>query len=155
MELPNPLNDPAVAARFWKVVKPSDDGQHLLWTGATRNGYGCFHLNGRSEYVHRIAWGPTTSKVLHSCDFKTCVKRSHLHPGSQQQNVMDAVIRGRLRPPVLRGTQIWNARHSFTTIRLVRRLRREGVTCREIAIRFRVSLATAKAWSTGRRRARA
>lgn len=71
-----------------------------LWTGYIgTHGYG---LNGRKEYVHRLAWveangpiPPETPFVLHRCDVRHCYEAEHLFVGTQADNVADMIAKGR------------------------------------------------------------
>ena len=65
------------------------------------NGYGAFHLRGKTETAHKIAFFLATGKVvksgnciMHSCDNKGCTKPDHLSEGTTKQNIADAVARG-------------------------------------------------------------
>lgn len=72
------------------------------WMGArNEHGYGVLRVDGRNERTHRLALrreepdpGPDI-KVLHSCDNPPCCNPSHLRYGSQGDNIMDAIERGR------------------------------------------------------------
>lgn len=86
--------------RFWsKVNKTSDCWE---WTcELTHNGYGRFRYNNKRVRAHRFAWelihGPIPAHlyILHSCDNRKCVNPKHLRTGTQQENIQDAVDRGR------------------------------------------------------------
>lgn len=72
------------------------------WLSATiQNGYGVFYLNGKTEYAHRLAWEmkngpiPAGKEICHSCDIKTCVNPRHMFLGTRQDNMQDAISKGR------------------------------------------------------------
>lgn len=75
-----------------------------LWTGA-RNSKGYGHIRYRRTYydVHRlVGWlnlGLSSDPrlgVLHRCDNKLCFNPTHLFLGTQQDNILDAVQKGRM-----------------------------------------------------------
>lgn len=84
--------------------KTRANGECLEWTGAlTANGYGKFMTGpsrGQTTWVaHRWAYtqvhGSAPSLLRHKCDNAKCVRVDHLEPGSQLDNVHDALSRGR------------------------------------------------------------
>lgn len=86
--------------RFWSKVDKS--GDCWVWTAAVSSkGYGRFKLNGKLVSPHRLAWewanGPIPDGlvVCHECDNPPCVNPAHLKLGTQSQNMLDCVSRGR------------------------------------------------------------
>jgi len=94
-------------------MPPSDEslGQGLLpcliWQGRTNHaGYGVFSGNLGivvERRAHRRAWVfaygqiPLGMCVLHHCDNPPCVEPTHLFLGTQRDNVMDCMAKGRHR----------------------------------------------------------
>lgn len=82
------------AKRFWAKVDKTDTC--WLWT-ATKipAGYGHFHLNGRMQKAHRVAYqmetGPVDQEldVDHRCHNKACVRPSHLRAATHAQNLQN------------------------------------------------------------------
>lgn len=81
-----------------------------VWVGRrNKSGYGEFYLHpyGR-RLAHRVAYAmfngdvPENVFVLHRCDNPYCVNPAHLWLGDQQDNIRDAAIKGRLKPPPIR-----------------------------------------------------
>ncbi len=80
-----------------------------IWIG-TRNEYGYGVVNDgrlasgnhRKRAAHRKVYEllvgaiPNGLSILHRCDVPACVNPAHLYPGTQQQNLDDAVMRGRV-----------------------------------------------------------
>lgn len=89
--------------RFLSYVSIQPNGCHL-WTGATRQSgkYGVFWDGKKYVSSHRFAWEvangeiPTGKLILHKCDVPSCVNPAHLYAGTQSENILDAVSRGRL-----------------------------------------------------------
>lgn len=107
-----------VAEKFWRNVKRSDTC--WLWTaGRFENGYGQFSAPEFSETrAHRVSYrlsvGPIPEDlyVCHSCDVKLCVNPAHLWLGTNQDNQLDALAKGRLHPPS--GDQHYRRRKKVT-----------------------------------------
>lgn len=88
--------------RFWEKVSPEPMSGCWLWTGADYGkGYGSFYdgHNIRSahifSYEHYVGAVPDGLILRHRCDLPPCVNPDHLVPGTQLQNMQDAVLRGR------------------------------------------------------------
>jgi hypothetical protein len=92
-----------------------------FWLATKRSGYGMFRLGpGRLGYAHVIAWelvnGPMPSGLygLHRCHNPVCVNPAHIYPGTQKENVGDAIEAG-AHPAVRRAQQTHCLRgHEFT-----------------------------------------
>ncbi len=75
-----------------------------VWLGAkTTKGYGQLRLDGEPQYVHRIAaelllgLDPASGLyVLHWCDNTSCFNPDHLRLGTHEDNMRDAVLKGRM-----------------------------------------------------------
>lgn len=88
-----------------KLARRSErQGDCLVWTGPVdKDGYGKVPV-GRHGFVraHRAAWidangepPDETPDVLHTCDNPPCFWLVHLYPGTQAQNMLDRLQRGR------------------------------------------------------------
>lgn len=65
-----------------------------------KNGYGSVLFEGKKHRVHRISINaPDSSMAMHSCDNPKCCNPWHLSLGSAQDNISDAVLKGRLLKP--------------------------------------------------------
>jgi hypothetical protein len=96
--------------RFWSKVDQSGGGFVCHpWTGGrNRGGYGL--VQGANAYrgftfcAHVVAWAvsnqqePEGRVVRHRCDNPSCCNPLHLLIGTDRENWLDAVARGRVRP---------------------------------------------------------
>jgi hypothetical protein len=104
--------------RFWAKVDKS--GDCWLWTaGKTPLGYGKFQVTlGRGEHpkqkhvaAHRFAYetvnGPIPDGlvIMHACDNPPCVNPAHLSAGTQGDNRLDCVVKGRGAAGATHGTR--------------------------------------------------
>lgn len=89
--------------RFNRFVMPQDNGC-WAWMGAVKKGRGLFYLRGDMLIAPRVAWRIANGHdpdrhVCHACDNPNCVNPDHLWLGTHQDNMADAVSKGRLRKP--------------------------------------------------------
>jgi hypothetical protein len=108
------------------------DNECLLWQGANSgndsNRYGVFTIAPyyKKFYIHRaiLSWKlgrQLEENALHICDRSLCLNESHLYEGTQQQNLMDSLLRGhrsQSRPGLTNG----NCRTTVETVLKVREL---------------------------------
>jgi hypothetical protein len=103
--------------RFWENVDKGNDDECWNWKGGiSKAGYGEIGVYVEHIYAHRYSWMlhngdiPSceghrhTMVIRHKCDNPLCVNPNHLEIGTQQDNLMDCVVRGR-RP---RGSKHWS-----------------------------------------------
>jgi len=120
-------------------------GVCILWTGGlSGEGYGRIVIkprgNKRTTAVHRIAWmlanGPIPEDllVLHKCDKRTCINPKHLFLGTDADNHMDKILKGRANNIMQKLT--------WPEVRTIRRLRHEGWTQMALAEKFQVNQKT-------------
>jgi hypothetical protein len=97
----------AVQQRFWGRVDKTDGC--WLWTGTAHGyGYGLFNLPktetapARTWRAHRLSWVwehgsiPDGLRVCHKCDVPACVRPDHLFLGTDNDNMRDAINKGRM-----------------------------------------------------------
>jgi len=90
--------------RFERHYIPEPNSGCWLWIGSLqgKSGYGQMGMpGGRPIRAHRLAYQlfkgkiPKGLDVRHTCDLRCCVNPEHLLVGTRQQNMEDAVRRGR------------------------------------------------------------
>lgn len=91
----------SLAERFWSKVEKTD-GCWIWKANLHKQGYGFFKIGQKNYLAHRVAYALVTGeeldpeiKLLHSCDNTSCVNPMHLSKGTQRENVMDMVNKGR------------------------------------------------------------
>jgi hypothetical protein len=90
------------AERFWSKVEATTVGC-WRWKGGHRHGYGEFWRSAsrRTEQAHRVMYEfdvgpiPPGFKVCHTCDNVGCVNPLDLFLGTQKDNVLDMITKGR------------------------------------------------------------
>lgn len=126
------------------VGRVTEVGRCWEWQGWTNpSGYGVVtrSRDNRKFYVHRLAWAevngpiPPGACVLHSCDNRRCVRPSHLHLGTRQQNTAEMLARGRSG----RGETHSQAKVTEQQVREIRAAAEAGTTHERIGQRFGIS----------------
>jgi|SRR3990172_11883214 len=136
---------------FWRHVNKTETC--WIWNGSKNNrGYGQFNLrksSGEKTIVlaHRFSYeienGPIPFKlcILHKCDNPPCVRPDHLFLGSQVDNAIDMINKGRGN----KVNGIRNANSKLTTEKVIklRSLYDQGVKVSVLCKMFGVSHNTA------------
>lgn len=103
---PNDRFNEKVVTRFNDKIKKNENGC-TEWTAAKdKDGYGRFQVGGREgkkEYAHIWSYEfhnntnvKEGNKVCHTCDNPSCIDPNHLFEGTQQENMLDASLKGRM-----------------------------------------------------------
>lgn len=124
----------------------------VLWTGArTPKGYGVVRFDGRTVYAHRLAFykihGRWPKVCRHTCDTPACVNTEHLLDGTQSDNLLDCVARGRKN--AARGERSGQRRLTLQQVHEIRAAL-PHVAKAELARRYAVSPTTIRGIATGR-----
>jgi len=125
--------------RFWEKVDKSDGcwkwKGHLSKASMSKGGgYGRLLSGGRQVLAHRssfqIHFGeiPEGMNVCHTCDNRACVNPKHLFLGTQSDNLIDALKKGRAPNTKLTEPDVLKIKQC------------EGMFLREIADKFDVSI---------------
>lgn len=135
----------SIAERLWSRVDKK--GECWVWLGHRgRAGYGYIGRGRKSEgiaLVHRVAYelevGPIPDGlfVCHRCDNPPCVRPDHLFVGTQQDNMRDALLKGRTRGAS--GLRNWNARLTSEEVARVRQLDAAGMERKKTARLFGIT----------------
>jgi hypothetical protein len=142
--------DRRAAPRFWSQVVKTDTC--WLWRGSrSKDGRGYFHTGAKLYSAHRFAYLLTHgvvpkghakhSVILHSCDNPLCVNPAHLFIGTQQENIHDAIRKGRFTH---------QRKLTPAQVRQIKQMRAAGVTRRECAKQFGAEYSTIRSIDIGR-----
>lgn len=101
--------------RFYHYIATDDPNKCWLWQGTIAATYGrmSFSENGKQKklYAHRVSYElhhPLETEsmrnwtVMHTCDNPPCVNPSHLRLGTQRDNLLDCIDKGRRNNPYIR-----------------------------------------------------
>ena len=156
-----PANTPEI---LWSKVDKKGEDDCWNWLGYKNNeGYGRTWINDHGYYAHRVIFNlafPNTITLnapestadsgflLHTCDNPSCCNPKHLFVGTHADNMADKVAKG--RSPDFSGDKGPRAKLTMTQAREARQLRKDGVSTRELAARFGISLPSMKTLLAGK-----
>ena len=129
------------AKEFWSLVAVDEVGCWEWQGGRFANGYGRYHLDGKTYLAHRFIYerthGPISSDavVMHSCDNRICVRLDHLSVGTPADNMADMVAKGRS----LAGERNHESKLNAQAVRDIRKALKRGETHAAIAQQHEVS----------------
>lgn len=141
----------ALAVRFWRYTQIATRDECWRWTGASVRGYGVLRLSRvrRNILAHRLSFvlfvGDLEPNELacHRCDTPGCVNPRHLFAGSQDDNMHDASVKGRL---VGRAVAVGERQHlaklNAELVGQIRQRKAAGESLNRLAVAFGVSKGT-------------
>lgn len=136
--LPHLKDNRPLEERFWACAKVLGPDDCWNWQShRTPDGYGVF-CNGKhgNVYAHRMAYIlrygeiPEGMCVLHKCDNPSCVNWSHLFLGTNRDNVVDMLWKGRSRAAKLTPDEV----------REIRSRAANGESCESLALEYGVTV---------------
>lgn len=149
-----------VMKRFYEKVVPVKTGCHI-WSSRLneQDKHGCLNVDGVSIPAYRISLeiklGRKIGKGMqanHTCDVRACVNPDHLYEGTQKDNIRDAIKRGRFvpppppdpefPPPIRYGEDNNKAVMTELLVRQLRQDRKNGMTYKELSVKYGISQAT-------------
>jgi HNH endonuclease len=157
------IHDDRTIARFWAKVDRRGPDECWPWTASTVEfGYGQFRLSNPRRVVraHVVAYEIVEGDrgdlcVCHSCDNPPCCNPGHLWLGTNRENIIDMIEKGRHGlKRVHTGDLNSSAILKSSDIPVIRSLISEGMTNTDIAARFGVThsmisrIRVGKAWTS-------
>ena len=140
---------PSLEQRFWSKVDMSGGlFECRPWTGArVRGSYGRIAVGGRSVKAHRLALSMSLGRPLgdgmhacHSCDNPPCCNPAHLFEAPGVDNIADRHLKRRDAI----GSRNGRARLTEDRVRVIRRMRSEGMCPTAISQALAVPVPTVK-----------
>ena len=138
----NEVKERLILSSIWK-------GDCLEWQRAKKckgRGYGAISICQKKWLTHRAMWRackgeiPEGMCILHKCDNEKCVNIDHLFLGTMKDNSNDMIKKGRRVVPDQRGEKNPSAKLTYAKVNEIRKLRSSGLSSKEIAFRYRISI---------------
>jgi hypothetical protein len=150
-----PANTPDV---LWSKVNIKGEDECWNWKGYKNDGgYGRTWIEDRGYYAHRVIFNlayPNTITLsapkdsdeagflLHTCDNPSCCNPKHLFVGTHADNMADKVAKN--RQAKFPSGKAPRCKLSMAQARKIRQLRKDGVSARDLAQRYEISLPSIK-----------
>jgi hypothetical protein len=154
----NPGRPASTPEVIWSKVDKRSEDECWNWLGyKNEDGYGRTWIEDVGYYAHRVIYALTypntityrapsrTSDfgfVLHVCDNPSCCNPKHLFLGTHADNMADKVAKK--RSPDFKGDKGPRCKLSMSQAREIRQLRKEGISAKQLAERYEISLPSIK-----------
>ena len=133
--------------RFFKKIKINPENGCWEFQGAlSRFGHGRIGFRLKIYLTHRLSYeihnGPIPEglNVCHKCDNPPCCNPEHLFLGTQNDNVLDAVKKGRMKAyPVMKGERNPASKLKNCQVFQIRKELNAGVKGSELARKYKIS----------------
>ncbi|MDV2997654.1 MAG: hypothetical protein N4J56_007359 [Chroococcidiopsis sp. SAG 2025] len=128
-----------------------EKGQCWEFTGKLdKDGYPRIKVFGKSYRLNRVVLAHKLKREIqpgylacHSCDNPACLNPDHLWEGTNRQNIIDAISKGRVVAPAQffnqQGSKNRSAKLTESMVVEIRELYKQGSSTKELAERFKVS----------------
>jgi hypothetical protein len=156
-----PANTPEV---LWSKIDVKTEDECWNWKGyKNEDGYGRTWINDCGYYAHRVIYDlvypniitlsapkntDETGFILHTCDNPSCCNPKHLWVGNCSENIADKVKKGRSAD--FSGDKGPNCKLSMEQAQEIRQKRKDGISAKELANQYRVSLSSVKTLLAGK-----
>ena len=150
-----PANTPEV---LWSKVEKKGVDECWPWMGTrTKGGYGRVQIRDWNYYAHRVIYlleypdsielnAPKNKDVrgllMHSCDNPICCNPKHLRIGTYAENNADKKAKGRCKD--FSGAKGPRCKLTMEQARTIRQLRKDGISARDLAKQYEISLPSVK-----------
>jgi hypothetical protein len=156
-----PANTPEV---LWSKIDVKTEDECWNWKGyKNEDGYGRTWINDCGYYAHRVIYDlvypniitlsapkntDETGFILHTCDNPSCCNPKHLWVGNCSENIADKVKKGRSAD--FSGDKGPNCKLSMAQAQEIRQKRKDGISAKELANQYGVSLSSVKTLLAGK-----
>lgn len=140
--------------KLLKSIEKKENGCWEWQKARHRQGYGHFAYKRKVCLAHRMSWilhnGPIDDSilVLHKCDNPPCCNPDHLFLGTDKDNFIDAVSKGRIKR--CKGEQHYYSKLTENDVLKIRQMASEGMLHEVIASEFNISKKYVSSISTRR-----
>lgn len=143
LTISNPTITESERRRFWERVKKLENGCWEWQSKNTSEIYGRFKVGKYSMVAHRVAYLLTYGSIedgkilMHTCDFPRCVNPEHLKIGTDSDNMVDMVEKG--RGISRKGSSNYQSKHTDEDVLQIKTLLSQGKPIKEVAAQFNVT----------------